>query len=305
MMPDIMGLGYVCIDLLGIVPRIPGIDESVPMLETSRQQGGLTATALVAAARLGASVGFAGAVGDDEFGKLCLQIFENEGVDASQTVIVPGGTTAFSFVLIDEKTGKRTIISYGGSYWQSNTVVNVPDLTGVKFLHVDGAWGRTTVNAARLARERGIIVTLDPSSGNYSDDMIELLKLTDYAIPPYEFGKDLTGLSDPMAAARKLLDYGPKAVTITCGEHGSFTATREESFETPAFKVKAVDTTGAGDAFHGAFVVGLSRGYDLQTTAMFASAVAALKCTRIGGQAGLPTSQEVSRFLSERGLTLP
>lgn len=303
-MPEIIGLGYVCVDLLGIVPRIPGLDEGIMMLETARQQGGLTATAMVAAARLGASVGFMGAVGDDDFGKFNIDTFRREGVNTDLVLVVPGGTTAFSFVLVDKNTGKRTIVAYGGVHRLPGVELKIPDFMGTRFLHLDGAWREQAIKVGWAAKGKGIEITLDPSSGDYSPTMVELLRLTDYAIPPYQFAKEFTGLDDPVEAGKVILRYGPKVVTITRGEHGSVTVTRDGAFETPAFKVPVIDTTGAGDTFHGAFVFALNKGYDLETTVLFASAVAALKCTKMGGQAGLPTFPEVQAFLSQRGIQI-
>jgi ribokinase len=97
-----------------------------------------------------------------------------------------------------------------------------------------------------------------------------------------------------------LLDEGPETVVVTLGEDGSFTKTRDEAFHSPAFAVPVVDTTGAGDVFHGAYLFGLIRGWDLQTTAVFASAAAALKCIRLGGRAGIPAYEAVIDFLRQR-----
>ena len=84
---------------------------------------------------------------------------------------------------------------------------------------------------------------------------------------------------------------------MTKGEDGCFISTTQEHYHVPAFQVSVVDTTGAGDTFHGAFLVGLHKGYDLRRTVQFASAVAALKCTKLGGQAGIPTFEETQEFL--------
>ena len=93
---------------------------------------------------------------------------------------------------------------------------------------------------------------------------------------------------------------GPEIVVVTRGEHGSYTVTGETAFATAAFPVAVVDTTGAGDVFHGAYLYGLLQGWDLVTTARFAGATAALKCTRLGGRAAIPGLPEVLAFLAER-----
>ena len=161
----------------------------------------------------------------------------------------------------------------------------------------------TALEAARWAREHGVIVSVDASSVLPGIDV--LIGLTDYLVTSAWFPELFTGLSDYDAAARQLLDLGPSVVVVTLGENGSRTWTRECSFARSAFKVRAVDTTGAGDVFHGAYIYGITRGWDLGYLADFASAAAAMKCRRLGGQAGIPTLKELHSFLAENGIRSP
>jgi sugar/nucleoside kinase (ribokinase family) len=168
---------------------------------------------------------------------------------------------------------------------------------------LDGYWFETAMRMAQHARVQDIIITLDPSSRLlHNPQAPELFRYVDYFMPGYALAHRFTGEADPFHAATALLRHGFRAVIITKGEAGCFVATPEEHYHLPAFEVPVIDTTGAGDTFHGAFVAGLSKGYHLRQALQFASAVAALKCTKLGGQAGIPTFQETQRFLTQHGL---
>ena len=119
-------------------------------------------------------------------------------------------------------------------------------------------------------------------------------------IPSYAFAQRFTGGNVSLNAAQKIYALGPKGVVITDGEHGCYLKSSEGCEHIPAFQVPVVDTTGAGDTFHGAFIRGLQQGYGLKQTAMFANAVAALKCSKVGGQAGTPTLGETQHFLKQQ-----
>ena len=151
------------------------------------------------------------------------------------------------------------------------------------------------LTAARWAREAGITVVLDADV--VKPHIPELLELTDYIVASERFAREFTGETDVKRAAGRLLRDGVTAVVVTAGDQGSFCASREIEFHCPAFQVKVVDTTGAGDVFHGAFDFGLLRGWDLQRTIRFASAVAAMTCRHPGGRAGIPALGEALAFL--------
>lgn len=297
---DVIGLGYSAVDYLGIVPHMPEMDTKLEIECFSRQGGGVTATAMVAAARLGARAAFIGAVGDDDLGEFTIRELEAEGVDTSHVVRAPGASSQFSFIMVHKPTGKRTIL------W---TRSNVPPLDpaaldrefvkSCKVLHIDRHEVRAAIQAARWAHDAGAIVAMD--AGTYAPDVGELLPLADVLIASQAFAAELTGVADPAQSVRTLL-MGRRIAGVTCGEKGSWFATSDgDAFHAPAFEVDVVDTTGAGDVFHGAFSFGLARRWDVRRCARFASAVAALKCTKLGGRAGIPTYTEVEQFLRTVG----
>lgn len=297
-MATIIGLGGICIDRVMRVQHLPEWDEVEYISAYTYQQGGMVATAMVAAAKLGEQVECIGGVGDDDAGQYALQRFHEVSVATERIVVFPGATTTFSFVLVHEGSGKRSILNYRGVQQQSDLKIPTIPLDGVRFLHLDGYWFDTALRTAAHAKSHDIIVTLDPSSRLLQNPRTpELLQWVDYLIPGWTVAQRLSGKNNPFEAARTLLAYGGKAVLVTKGEEGTFVATPNEQYHVPTFDVPVVDTTGAGDTFHGAFVAGLSKGYGLQEAVYFASAVAALKCTRLGGQAGIPTFEEIRRFL--------
>lgn len=298
----ILGIGGVCLDRLAILPRMPGWDEVEHISRSATQLGGMVATAMVAAARLGETAEFVGGVGNDEAGRYALRVFEREGIATKQTSVIDGEATAFSFILVHEETGQRTILHHRGVQLREALPLAALDFTGVRFLHLDGYWFRSALDAAKHANIRGITVTLDPSTRLLrADDAEQLFCLVDYFMPGVAFAEKLTGEAEPFRAARSLLKYGGKAVIVTNGADGVYVCASDDEFHVPAFRVPVVDTTGAGDVFHGAFVAGLQKGYALRQAVTFASAVAALKCTKLGGQAGIPTFQETLEFLERQG----
>ena len=293
---DVIGLGYSAVDYLGTVPHLPALDSKLEMIDFSRQGGGPAATATVAAARLGAKSAFVGHIGSDDLGDFMVRDFAKEDVDTSHVVRREGASSQFSFIMVDRKTGKRTIV------WTRSEIppldpacLDKDFLTSCKVLHLDRHEIAAGIQAARWVREAGGIVSMD--AGTYVPDIDDLLPHVDVLIGSYRFARDATGEPNPAACARLLLK-DRRIAGVTCGEGGSYFAAQGEEFHIPAFKVQVVDTTGAGDVFHGAFAYGLSQGWDAKRCAAFASAAAALKCTKLGGRAGIPTREQAEALMA-------
>jgi sulfofructose kinase len=293
-----IGLGGVTVDQIGVVDHLPGPDEVLRLQEYRLEQGGMVATALAAVARLGGAAEFIGAVGDDQNGAFALRSFRRAGIRTRRVRVVPGGTSAFSFVIVDSRSGRRSIIHEPGVQRATRLSGATPDLTGAGFLHLDRFWIETAIEAARRAKKQGITVCLDVGHNQADPRIGELLALADYVAPSLAFARRYTGTADPAQAARRLLAPGAGTVIQTLGDRGAFVATaRGEEFTVPAFAVQVVDTTGAGDSFHGGLIFALAQGRELREAVRFAAAVAALKCTKLGGQQGLPTLEEVEALL--------
>ena len=312
---DVIGMGCCCWDYLGVVEQYPGLDAKVAMKQLVQQGGGQAGTAMVAVARLGGRAAIFGRVGQDEFARRNYEAFQAEGVDTSGLVTVPRTTSQFAFCAIDEPSGKRSIFYIHGTKGKFRPE-ELPreKLLDCKCLLVDGHHNVAAVAAAGWAREQGIPVVLDLERPQVQDE--QLVSLASHPIVPEDFAVDFTGEADFRDAAQAMLERGPatasgrfprpqrgpEVVILTRGPEGAVAVTREGVIEQPALPVEpVVDTTGAGDVFHGAFAYGIALGYDLARNLKFASAVAALKCRVLGGRAGIPTMEETDAFLGEVG----
>jgi ribokinase len=298
---EVVGLGCCCFDLLGVAPHIPTIDEEIAVLQSSQQGGGKAATAVVALARLGHKAAFIGKIGDDPIGAIIRSGFESTGVDASMLVVEPGATSHASVVLVDKDTGKRTIVSLPPTF-ADMTSTDLPAcfLDNTQALHLDGVHRPAALEAAQRARTAGIPVVIDADLISLDDEIHELITLCDVAIASEPFASRFSESDRVEDGLAKLRSLGPKVVGVTMGDKGSSWIAEGRSFHTPVFEIDVVDTTGAGDVFHGAYISGMLRGWSCEKCAEFASAVAAIKCTRIGGRAGIPTIDETLRFLQGR-----
>ena len=294
---DVVGVGLSAIDFLGIVDEYPPpADQKICMSQFTRQGGGVVATALVALARLGATTAFVGKVGDDEFGRLMRNQLEEEGVDVTQMIMEPGASSAPAFIVVDKGTGRRTI------FWSESTVtplhaseIDQDFITSARILHLDGLQMEAGLAAARWAKEAGMTIVLDGDT--IRPGIEELIGLTGTLIASQSFATQFAGTSHLEAAINKMRSMGPELVGITLGADGCMLSQGNDLIRKPGYSVDVVDTTGAGDVFHGAFIYGMLQGWSLERTAEFANAVAAMKCRKLGGRAGIPTLDETMAFL--------
>ncbi|MCG2767392.1 MAG: PfkB family carbohydrate kinase [Chloroflexota bacterium] len=294
---DVVGLGCCAWDYLAVVEEYPPIDTKTDTASFSEQGGGPTATALVTLARLGAKTLFVGKVGDDVRGRLIVEQLEAEGVDVTQVRIEKDKSSRLSFSIVERKTGKRTIVSAVGSVSPlAPEDLDRKTITSGRILHVDGHQMEAAIHAAKWAREADVKVILD--AGSFRPGMEALVKLADYVVASETFALNFTSEGCVREAARKLFHEGQAAVVVTTGDKGGFCVSDGGEFAYPTFRVEVVDTTGAGDVFHGAFDYGILRGWDLEEVVRFSSAVAALKCRELGGRAGIPSLNQVRRFLT-------
>jgi ribokinase len=293
----IIGLGYASLDCLALLPRIP-IDDKVEIIKNLIQGGGPAATAIVAASRLGAQTGFIGAVGDDDHGRNIIKEFQTEGIDTRGVVIRKNADSPAAYCWIDEKTGQRSIAwTHGSIVPIASQEIDIEQIRNARALHLDGHQTQAAIFAAEIARKYGVTVSLD--AGTMVPDIKHLVELADIVIASEAFAAKFTGEMDTQNAVKRIFARGQtKFAGITMGNKGSIGFDGEKEYFQPAFSIKAVDTTGAGDVFHGAFLYAHVNGSDWQTCMRFASAVAAIKCMKLGGRSNIPTLQEAERFLS-------
>ena len=298
---DVVGMGCAAMDVLAVVERLPALDEKVHAREMDRQGGGPVGTALTVVARMGLAAAFAGQVGDDFAGEFVIDEFRREGVNLRGEVVHPHTQSQISLILVDKKSGKRTAVSGRGELAEALCDRMRHELARKgKILHVDGYDMDAAICFADECRAAGGIVVYD--AGSVKEGTLELLARTDVAVTSRVFAEKMFGHRDWEAACRALTEMGPSYAGVTLGEEGAVGLDGEEFFEVPPFPVEpVVDTTGAGDVFHGALDVGILKGWDFKKCMTFASAVAAMKCRRLGGRAGIPTFAEATAFLKERG----
>ena len=300
---DVLGCGVLSVDDLLYVDEYPPAEHKVPVRHRRRQCGGLTGTALVAAARLGARCAYVGVLGDDELSHVVADCFGREGIDLTHHVRRGDARPAHCTVIVDETRKTRTIFASIDGAVGADPHQPQPELIrAASVLLVDHFGLEGTLRAVRIARAGGVGVVAD-FERRVGRQFEELLELVDHLIVSRQFARELTGTDDPPAAVQRLWTPGRKVVVVTCGQSGCWymaEGTGTEPQHHPAFEVEVVDTTGCGDVFHGAYAAALAEGLDVHARVSLASATAALKATRRGGQAGIPNRPTVEEFLAER-----
>lgn len=294
---EVVGLGQACVDYLGRVPSYPQEDGKVELLDLTSQCGGPVSTALVTLSRLGVKTSFLGSISDDPIGVEILKGLRADRVDSSFLHITPGYTSQFAFIAVSRRSGQRTIFWHRGSVPPlKRAEVDLSPFPGAKVLHLDGLMIEASMEAAQQAKARGLQVVLD--AGTLREGSLELAAQVDVLIASERFAEPLAGENFTAKKALEALSrLGPKEIVITLGSKGSVGWNRGELLSQSAFPVDAVDTTGAGDVYHGAYIYGLLHAWDMRACMRFASAASALKCRAVGARAGIPTLYEVNRFL--------
>jgi sugar/nucleoside kinase (ribokinase family) len=297
---DAVGFGLNAVDHLIVVPEYPAFDTKVRFTEYEKSAGGQTASAMVSLQRLGLKTAYAGRFGSDEDGRFGLRAIEYEGVNLDFAEMIDGADNQIAFVIIDSRSGERTIIwdrDERLSYRPDEAPIDLA--TRGRILHLDAHDPPACAVMARSAHDAGAMVTADID--NIYEGLPDLLPLIDVLITSAEFPHRLTGISDERASLVEIkARYGSAIVGITLGARGALIYCDGEFIESPAFEVPGGcrDTTGAGDAFHGGFIYGMLRGDDLETCMNLGNAVASLKCRSLGARAALPTVDELKEFLA-------
>jgi len=296
---DVLGLGCTAVDDLLYVPCFPAADEKVRVVGTARRFGGLTGAALVAASRLGARCAYAGCLGTDEHSSYAAGHLDQEGIDISHAPRVPQGRVVHSIVVVGTDSGSRNVFFEGsGMIGAHETEPGDEVLRACRVLFID-QWGMAgNLRAARVARSVGAAVVADFEDAG-SPLFREVLDLVDHLVLGEKFVREITGERDAVGAARALWRADRAAVIVTCGARGCWSVSAEGGLTAthhPALVVKATDTTGCGDVFHGAYAASLAQGVTLEARIRFASAAAALKAR----QGEIPRLAEVQKLLGVR-----
>lgn len=289
---DVVCVGHAAFDLTMEVDHHPGPDEKCSASSIITSGGGPAANAAVTVSRLGGRSAFAGYLGNDLYGCQHYEEFQTEGVILDWVVRGPC-PTSLSIILV-KPDGQRTVVNH-----KKQTPPLRNDQVDFSRCHprvvlFDGHEPEISIPLAKTARAGNIPTILD--AGSVHHGTIGLLPYTDYLVTSAKFARDFTGKEDPQQALDILSKRAP-CVAITVGLKGVLWMSGERRGALPAFAVNVADTTGAGDTFHGALALAIAQGESLAAAMHYASAAAAICCTRVGARPGIPTRGELESFL--------
>ncbi len=300
-MADIIVIGSLNADLVVRTPHFPRPGETIRGDDLATIAGGKGANQAVAAARLGAAVAMVGCVGVDGFGTTLIENLRQNKVDATHVRRDGSAATGTAIIVVDSHGENSIVLSPGANGKMRSHDIEPAALAGAKLLLLQFEIPMdTVVYSARLARAKKMRVVLNPAPA--SDVPDELLKMADYVVPNQTelallSGKKITDRDSLEEAARSLLARGAKNVIVTLGEKGALIASRLSRKYVPSFRVKPVDTTGAGDAFIGGMAVALLGRKSLEDAVKYGCACGALATTKFGAQPSLPNGRDVKDFL--------
>lgn len=303
---DIIGLATPGQDLVIELEKMPQ-EVSSKMYDCSFQGGGWVATALCAAGNLGMHTSFCGVVGDDVFGKMIAEDFQYNNVDTSHLIVEKGKRSNFCLCIAERSTKTKTLISRPGECRELEPEdIDEEYIRSARMIHV-GFVNEAIRKAADIVHRENGLVSVDAAYykayvyENY--DIFDIFIGSEYYFNGLlkEFGVKTAGsITDKEAfeIMRYLRSKGPDIVIFTFGADGCKGVFGNNTFSLPAMDVPVADTTGAGDVFHGAFDAAYLKGMDVISAAKYATGVSSIKCTRIGGRAGIPDVQTLEKFLS-------
>ncbi len=295
---DVVGVGLNATDTLLIVPHFPAYAGKVPFAEEMLSPGGQVASAMVACARLGLRTKYVGAVGDDERGRVQIDSLRGTGINLDHVFVREGCPNQSAYIVIDRSTGERTV------FWRRDDCLKVrPEeigeemITCARLLHIDGHDTPAVARAAEIARRHGIPVTIDVDTIYHGFERV--LPNVDYLVASSEFPAAWTGESDPFKALEAIQgEYGMRVAAMTLGAHGALALEQGRFHYAPAYVVNCLDTTGAGDVFHGAFCYALLEGMPTEAALDFSNAMAALNCTALGARGGIRGVAEIRGLMA-------
>ena len=297
---DVVGVGLNATDTLLLVPHFPAYAGKVPFQEEVLCPGGQVASALAACARLGLRTKYIGTVGDDERGRIQMESLRGAGIDVEHVQLRKNCANQSAYIVIDRSTGERTVLWRRDDCLRINPEQILPEqIACARLLHIDGHDTLAVARAAAIARSHGIPVTVDVDTTYHGFDRV--LEHVDYLVASSEFPPAWTGQNDPFKALELIQrEYGMKVAAMTLGAHGALARENGEFIYSPAFVVNCVDTTGAGDVFHGAFCYAVLQEMPMRDALEFSNAMAALNCTALGARGGIRGLEEI-RSLMARG----
>jgi sulfofructose kinase len=294
---DVVGVGLNATDTLLLVPKFPAYAGKVPFTEEILSPGGQVASAMVACAKLGMRVKYIGTVGDDERGRIQMESLLGQGINLDHVQRRTNCPNQSAYILIDHTTGERTVL------WRRPDCLRIDpqeitpqQIACARMLHIDGHDTAAVARCAEIARSHSIPVTVDVDTIYPGFDKV--LPNVDYLISSSEFPAGWTGEQDHFKALELIQkQYGMRVAAMTLGADGALALVDGAYIYSPAFVVNCVDTTGAGDVFHGAFCYAILQEWPVKKALDFSNAMAALNCTAIGARGGIATLEQAQSLL--------
>ena len=295
-MKRVICVGHAAIDRIYRIDRFPERPTKIRALEHLEAGGGMAANAAAAIARLGGQAELWSRIGDDDNGVKIRRSLSAAGIDTRYVQAFEENRSSTSVILVDG-TGERMIVGSRDVDMPSGTAwLPLERINEAGVVLADLRWLEATRVAFEAARRAGVPTVLDADLGG-REALSELLAVTDYAIFSEHALEEFAAEEAIEDRLRRVAALGPRHAGVTLGANGYVWLEGKTLERHPAFNVDVVDTTGAGDAFHGAFAIGIAEGRPVRDIVRRASAAAALKCTRLGSRAGLPSIDELAAFL--------
>ena len=308
---DVCAIGTLAVDYYGLISTLPGSGGKITATSHEVHPGGVAGNVLTQLARLGVRTGWLGKVGDDQTGTIVLDEFSKEGIDSSHSEIIRGEFSMFTWILVDGN-GERTIVMFPNilnQFTAQDVVSKHADyIRAAKIFQGEVCALKLSpvVEGLKIAKSAGVTTVLDldvvPSHfieeaqlGTW-EELYTALEITDVLVPCKAAAVELLKTEDIDNNIGELMDYGPGMVAVTLGGRGCIIADRSESIKLPGYPVDIIDTTGAGDAFHGGLIYGLLHDFDKRTAGKIANACGAYCCQQLGARA-MGTYQEIEAFM--------
>ena len=289
-------MGIIPLDLLFGVKKYPEAGQKIDGTWLTIQGGGPVPNVMIGLSRLGFKSSLIAVIGDDIFGQLTLSELKCEKVDSSQ-IIIKRKTSAVAAGFVEEGSGRRTLVLERQLFVEPKDI-KLKNLRVPRIIHLDGRDMAATLKLARWAKKVGALVSFD--IGSMRNDVSAVFEYVDHLVVADSYAFGFTKTTNARAAISKLMKFCPVTIVVTAGTNGSTGCENGRVFGHPAYKVKNVDTTGAGDAFHTGYLFGLLKEKDLKDRLRLGAAVAAIKCTIAGSRAGLPHVKKLNNFLKNR-----
>jgi sulfofructose kinase len=293
---DVLVIGRSCLDYFAVVEHFPVENKKVPLVFKLIEAGGQGGTSSCCIAKLGGRVAYIGKLGDDDEGKFCLARLQDFNVNTDHIHIVKNGRTPVAHILVTRSNGNRTIVYEPSRLPKIHINAPVEKMASkAKVILLDPEVTYLGHQLKSITNHTGKIVY---DAERWRDGMDDMMAAADYFIPASDFldSKELPfnhlSLQEKIMELRKMVQGG---LIVTAGADGAYFVDNEQLYQVPAPKISVRDTTGAGDNFHAAFALALSRKFEIAEAVKLSVAVASLSCRDYGGKNGIPEFQEATR----------